>query len=126
MTVGNAYLNFYELYEDAERPWLPFAILLGWIVLANLLTLLGLKKIDFTGMSPGLPHLKNSPVLSNYKKDRESEFQPNSSHKEQSDDYSSSSCYGPQTSKRGYNKMIIVVESRNGLRSFVLTWKERG
>ncbi|KAH7542911.1 hypothetical protein FEM48_Zijuj02G0125400 [Ziziphus jujuba var. spinosa] len=58
------YTNILEMaYLYAERPWLPFAILLGWIVLANLLTLLGLKKIDFTGMSPGLPHLKNSPLL---------------------------------------------------------------
>lgn len=105
MTVGNAYLNFYELAEDSERLWLPFAILLGWIVPANLLTLLRLKKIDLTGMSPSLPHLKNSSMLSNYKKDTEGGFQPNNTNKEQFDEFGSSRYCGTQTLRRGYDKL---------------------
>lgn len=87
MTVGKAYLVFYELSEDAKIPWLPYAILLGWTVIANLLTLLGLKKIEFMGMSQSLPHLKKTPIIRNYKEDRDNKFHSYNSNNEHSDNY---------------------------------------
>ncbi|PON98277.1 ABC transporter, G [Trema orientale] len=67
MTVGNAFLAFYELSGDAKRTWLPYAIPLAWIVITSLLTLLGLKKMQFAETSQSLPHLKNSPAIGRYK-----------------------------------------------------------
>lgn len=104
MTVGNAYLA-YELFEDAERPRLPYVILLGWIAIANFLTLLGQKNTDFTGMSSSLPQLKNNTTISNYMIDTERGFQPYSS-KEQSDDYGYTRHCGPQTSRKEYDNMM--------------------
>jgi hypothetical protein len=75
MTVGNAYMVFYELSQDAKIPWLPYVILLGWIGIANLLTVLGLKKIEFTGTSQSLPHLKKTHIIKKYEEDRETKFQ---------------------------------------------------
>lgn len=105
MTVGNAYLAFYELSGDAKRTWLPYAILSAWIVITSLLTLLGLKKIEFTETSQSLPQLKNSPTIGRYKEDKKSELQTNSSYGEQSADYDSPRLYKPQTSRTGYNEM---------------------
>ena len=75
MTVGNAYLVFYELSQDAKIPWLPYVILLGWIGIANLLTVLGLKNIEFMGTSQSLPNLKKTHIIKKYEEDRETEFQ---------------------------------------------------
>ncbi|KAK7843900.1 abc transporter g family member 14 [Quercus suber] len=75
MTVGKAYMVFYELSQYAKIPWLPYVILLGWIGIANLLTVLGLKKIEFVGMSQSLPRLKKTPIIRKYEEDREKEFQ---------------------------------------------------
>ena len=75
MTVGNAYMVFYELSQDAKIPWLPYVILLGWIGIANLLTVLGLKKIEFTGTSQSLPQLKKTHIIKKYEEDRETKFQ---------------------------------------------------
>ncbi|CAI0551897.1 unnamed protein product [Linum tenue] len=67
MTVGKAYLKFYELSGDTGRPWLPYTILLGWIAMVNFFALLGLKKIEFRGISQSLPHLRrNARVISKY------------------------------------------------------------
>ncbi|GMY21981.1 Brefeldin A resistance protein [Fagus crenata] len=65
MTVGNAYLVFYELSQDAKIPWLPYVILLGWIGIANLLTVLGLKKIEFMGTSQYDEGTKESTAIFN-------------------------------------------------------------
>ncbi|KAI8027101.1 ABC transporter G family member 38 [Camellia lanceoleosa] len=105
MTVGKAYLTFYELYEDTKRPWLPYAILLGWTVIGNLLALLGLKKIEFTGTSQSLPHLRKTPVLSNFKEDTESEFQSMNSYDEHSKDYNTSQYSSARSSPSAYGKM---------------------
>ncbi|KAM3704515.1 hypothetical protein ACJW31_03G010600 [Castanea mollissima] len=75
MTVRKAYMVFYELSQDAKIPWLPYVILLGWIGIANLLTVLRLKKIEFMGMSQSLPRLKKTPIIRKYEEDREKEFQ---------------------------------------------------
>ncbi|GMP39864.1 hypothetical protein CsSME_00010542 [Camellia sinensis var. sinensis] len=105
MTVGKAYLTFYELYEDTKRPWLPYAILLGWTVIGNLLALLGLKKIEFTGTSQSLPHLRKTPVLSNFKEDTESEFQSMNSYNEHSKDYNTSQYSSARSSPSAHGKM---------------------
>ncbi|KAA8545286.1 hypothetical protein F0562_020070 [Nyssa sinensis] len=105
MTVGKAYLVFYELSGDAKRPWLPYAILFGWTVIANLLALLGLKKIEFTVTSQSLPHLKKTPGISNFKEDTESEFQSVSSYSTHSDRYSASRSTRPQRSLSANDKM---------------------
>ena len=67
MTVGKAYMVFYEVSQDAKIPWLPYVVLLGWIEIANFL--------EFTGMSQSLPHLKKTPIIRKYEEDREKEFQ---------------------------------------------------
>ncbi|KAK2977191.1 hypothetical protein RJ640_008816 [Escallonia rubra] len=95
-TVGKAYLSFYELYDDAKRPWLPYAILLGWTLVANLLALMSMKKIEFRGTNQSLPQLKKTPVVSNFTEDAESEFQSVSSHKEHTDDKSASRYTWPE------------------------------
>ncbi|PON69613.1 ABC transporter, G [Parasponia andersonii] len=105
VTVGNAYLAFYELSGDAKRTWLPYAILLAWIVITSLLTLLGLKKIQFAETCQSLPHLKNSPAIGRYKEGKKSEFQTNSSCDEQSADYDSPRHYEQHTPRTAYNKM---------------------
>ncbi|XP_059654383.1 ABC transporter G family member 39-like [Cornus florida] len=106
MTVGKAYLIFYELSEDGKRRWLPFVIILGWTVAANLLALLALKKIEFTATSQSLPHLKKCPVISNFKEDMESGFESDRSPNGHSNDYSSASTYSrPQSLLSAYGKM---------------------
>lgn len=72
-TVGEAYLKFYEFPEDTKKPWLPYIIILGWTVITNLLTLMGLKHIEFTGMSQSLPHLRKNPKFSDYRENTETE-----------------------------------------------------
>jgi hypothetical protein len=83
-------LLFYEIYEDALRPWLPYAILIGWTVLMNVLALLGLKKLEFKGVNQSLPNLRKSPVISNFREDSESESSSVSSHNKHTEDFSSS------------------------------------
>ncbi|KAK3016996.1 hypothetical protein RJ639_006562 [Escallonia herrerae] len=85
-TVRKAYLSFYELYDDAKRPWLAYAILLGWTLVTNLLALMSMKKLEFRGTNQSLPQLKKTPAVSNFTEDTESEFQSVSSHKEHTDD----------------------------------------
>jgi hypothetical protein len=65
-------------------------IILGWTVIVNLLTLLGLKKIEFMGMSQSLPHLKKTSIIRNYKEDKDSEFQLYNSNNEHSDNFGAS------------------------------------
>lgn len=88
MTVGKAYLTFYELSEDAKRTWLPYAILLGWIVLANFLALWGLKNIEFIGTSQSLPYLKKTPKIKDYDDGSESELQTQNTNSNRSDEFS--------------------------------------
>ncbi|XP_031252447.1 ABC transporter G family member 43-like isoform X1 [Pistacia vera] len=88
MTVGKAYLTFYELSEDAKRTWLPYAILLGWIVLANFLALWGLKNIEFTGTSQSLPYLRKTPKIKDYDDDSESELQTQNTNGNSLDEFS--------------------------------------
>ncbi|CAI0552006.1 unnamed protein product [Linum tenue] len=91
MTVGKAYLKFYELSGDTGRPWLPYTILLGWIAMVNFLALLGLKKIEFRGISQSLPHLRrNARVISKYAEDKQEEYGTDTSHSENSTDISTS------------------------------------
>lgn len=97
-TIGKAYLIFSELSDDAKRPWLPFAILLDWILVANLLALLGMKKVKFTGTNQSLPHVKKTPVISNFREDIESELQSVSMNDEYSEDTSGSRYTRPQNS----------------------------
>ncbi|KAF9594335.1 hypothetical protein IFM89_030464 [Coptis chinensis] len=84
MTVGEAYLVFNQLSIDSKLTWLPHVVILGWTVIANLLALLGLKKIEFTGTSPSLPQEKKTTVLSNYKKLNGSIFHSCNSYRKQS------------------------------------------
>ncbi|KAF8401251.1 hypothetical protein HHK36_012183 [Tetracentron sinense] len=105
MTVGKAYLTFNELSEDAGRTWLPYAILLGWIVVANLLALLGLKKIEYTGTSQSLPQLKKTPLISNYKEETENSSHSLSSNKERSDNSGSFRYAKPRNPLPGYGMM---------------------
>ncbi|XP_057493189.1 ABC transporter G family member 31-like [Actinidia eriantha] len=120
MTVGKAYLFFFELSENTQRPWLPYAILLGWTIVANLLALLGLKKIEFTGTSQSLPHLKRTLAWRNFRGDAESEFRSMSSN----DEHYNTPLYGRAPSARskmdngGVEKWIEefrVDLERNGL-----------
>ncbi|CAL1407763.1 unnamed protein product [Linum trigynum] len=91
MTVGKAYLKFYELSGDTGRPWLPYTILLGWIAMVNFFALLGLKKIEFRGISQSLPHLRrNARVISKYAEDKQEEYGTDTSHRENSTDLSTS------------------------------------
>ncbi|XP_077240342.1 pleiotropic drug resistance protein 1-like [Tasmannia lanceolata] len=71
MTVGKAYLAYNELDEESGKAWFPYVILLAWTALANLLALVALKKIEFTGTSQSLPQLKKKPVMRNGKEDTE-------------------------------------------------------
>ncbi|KAJ4836594.1 hypothetical protein Tsubulata_030481, partial [Turnera subulata] len=47
MTVGKAYLAFYQLSEHSERPWLPY-------------------HIEFSGTNQSLPHLQRSQEVNKY------------------------------------------------------------
>ncbi|KAL3725768.1 hypothetical protein ACJRO7_030749 [Eucalyptus globulus] len=96
MTVGKAYLEYYQLSEDAKNPWLPYVVLIGWTFIANFLGLLGLKKIEFTETSQSLPSIRSSPTISNYKKDMEREFQSLESHNEQTNSFEASQISGRQ------------------------------
>lgn len=101
MTVGKAYLAFYQLSEDAEKPWLPYAVLIGWTFVAIFLGLLGLKKIEFTGTSQSLPSIRSSPTISYYEGDMESEFQSLEIHNEQTNSFTAS----PYSGQQIYGKM---------------------
>ncbi|CAK9181175.1 unnamed protein product [Ilex paraguariensis] len=116
MTVGKAYLVYFEISEDTKRPWLPYAILLGWTVAANLLALLGLKKLEFTGTNQSLPHLKKAtPAISKFKEDTESEFQSIGSSNGHYDDYSSSIDFRPPNSALAHGKM----KDNGGVRKWI-------
>lgn len=105
MAVGRAYLIEDELSEDAKILWLPYAVLLGWIVIANLLSVIGLQKIEFTEISQSLPRLNKSPRLRNYKKDTECEFQSTNFNNIQSDNLGASRFFGGQYSNSRYVRM---------------------
>ncbi|KAJ6434620.1 hypothetical protein OIU84_018186 [Salix udensis] len=104
-TVGKAYLSSYELSEDSKRPWLPYVILLGWIAFANILTLFGLKNIEFVERSQSLPYVRKSTTAYNYEEDAGSEFQSNYSFSENSEKYDASTYPSPQSSGTIYRKM---------------------
>jgi hypothetical protein len=105
MTVGKAYLAFHELSEDSKRPWLPYVILLGWIAFANILTLLGLKNIEFVETSQSLPYVRKSTTVYNYEEDADSESQSNYSFSQNSEKYDASTYPSPQNSGTIYRKM---------------------
>ncbi|KAI3439344.1 uncharacterized protein J3R85_004754 [Psidium guajava] len=111
MTVGKAYLAFYQLSEDAEKPWLPYVILIGWTFVANFLGLLGLKRIEFTGTSQSLPSIISSPPISNFKEEMDSGFQSLESHNGQTDSFKASGYSGQQ----GYGK----IRDNNGVENWI-------
>ncbi|KAF8015336.1 hypothetical protein BT93_H0982 [Corymbia citriodora subsp. variegata] len=123
MTVGKAYLKYYQLSKDAENPWLPYVVLIGSIFIANFLGLLGLKNIEFPGTSQSLPSIRSSPTISNYKEDIETEFQSVESHNEQTNSFEASQYSEQQRSGKirdnvGVEKWIEefrVDMERNGL-----------
>lgn len=93
-----------KLSEVAKRPWLSYAILLGWTVLANFLALVGLRNIEFTGASQSLPHLRKTPIIHSSKDYSHSKFQSScSSGSYNSEDFSGYSV--PQKLYSGYNHM---------------------
>ncbi|KAK6911685.1 ABC transporter-like, ATP-binding domain [Dillenia turbinata] len=106
-TVGQAYMTYYELSTDTARTWLPYVILLVWILLANLLTLFGLKKIEFTDTALSLPHQRKTLTISNYKEDTKSEIESASvgSDIERVKNPNASKCLGKQHLPSGYRKM---------------------
>ncbi|WCJ26876.1 ABC transporter G family member 36 [Euphorbia peplus] len=104
MTVGKAYLKYYELSADAEKPWLPYVIILGWIVITNLLALMGLKNIEFTGISQSIPHLRKNPQISNYKEDIETESQSFSSYSDNSNSFETLRYSRAQSADRVHGK----------------------
>ncbi|OMO86213.1 hypothetical protein CCACVL1_09721 [Corchorus capsularis] len=99
MTVGKAYLNFYELSAHSKKTYLPYLIILGWIILTNFLALLALRKIEFTEISQSLPYIRKTTTIHSYKSDdAQSEFQSQDSKSEQLN-YSGTSAYcGQQNS----------------------------
>jgi hypothetical protein len=105
MTVGKAYLAFHELSEDSKRPWLPYVILLGWIAFANILTLLGLKNIEFVETSQSLPYVRKSTTVYNYEEDADSESQSNYSFSQNSEKYDASTYPSRQNSGTICRKM---------------------
>lgn len=123
MTVGKAYLTYFQLSEDAEKPWLPYVVLIGWTFVANFLGLLGQKHIEFTGTSQSLPSIRSSPTISNYEEDMESEFQSPESRNEQTNSFKASRLSGQQrfgkiSDNGGVEKWIEefrVDMERNGL-----------
>ncbi|XP_021692482.2 ABC transporter G family member 37 [Hevea brasiliensis] len=105
MTVGKAYLKFYELSEYARRPWLPYVIILGWTVIANFLALLGLKNIEFAEMSQSLPYLRKTPMISNYREDAENESRSYNSYSENLGHSDASRFSSSKNSWMDYGKM---------------------
>ncbi|OMP09385.1 hypothetical protein COLO4_05497 [Corchorus olitorius] len=99
MTVGKAYLNFYELSAHSKKTYLSYLIILGWIILTNFLALLALRKIEFTEISQSLPYIRKTTTIHSYKSDdAQSEFQSQDSKSEQLN-YSGTSAYcGQQNS----------------------------
>ncbi|GLJ34605.1 hypothetical protein SUGI_0695940 [Cryptomeria japonica] len=55
MSVGKAYLKYYQLLGKKEWLWVSYAILLGWILLTNILALIAMKKIEFKQTNQSLP-----------------------------------------------------------------------
>lgn len=90
MTVGKAYLIFYELYEGYSKPWLPFVIILGWILIINTLAWLGLHKAKFTETSQSLPSHSKTPAVNNYSDNNDSGSQSINCNDENSKDYNDS------------------------------------
>ncbi|KAG8648329.1 hypothetical protein MANES_09G179900v8 [Manihot esculenta] len=105
LTVGQAYLKFYELSEDARRPWLPYVVILGWTLVTNFLALLGLKNIEFSGTSQSLPYLRKTPMISKYREDAENESLSYNNYSENLGNSDTSRFSMPQTSWMGYGKM---------------------
>lgn len=80
MTVGQAYLHFYQLHRDSMKPWHPYVVIFGWILLANMLAMFGLKKLEFVGTRQSLPYVRRTHKRSNYLADIENEFLSESSY----------------------------------------------
>ncbi len=59
MTVGKGYLVFSHLSKDASgKSYVPYAVLVGWTLVANLLSLLALKTVESSQTSQSLSHAK--------------------------------------------------------------------
>ncbi|CAN6343362.1 unnamed protein product [Urochloa humidicola] len=67
MTSGKAYLIYAELFTSVSgKPYVPYMILIGWTLLALLLALMFLNKIEFSQISQSVPQINERKFSKNY------------------------------------------------------------
>lgn len=67
MATGKAYLIYAELLTGVSgKPWVPYTILIGWTLLALLMALIFLNKIEFSQISQSLPQINQRKLSKNY------------------------------------------------------------
>lgn len=72
MATGKAYLIYAELLTGVSgKPWVPYIILIGWTLLALLMALIFLNKIEFSQISQSVPQINQRKLSKNYLYDRE-------------------------------------------------------
>lgn len=73
MIAGKAYLIYAELLTNVSgKPWVPYMIIIGWTLLAQLLALMSLNKIEFPQMSQSVPEINERKLSNNHLYDVES------------------------------------------------------
>ncbi|KAL6847372.1 hypothetical protein ACP4OV_023225 [Aristida adscensionis] len=77
MPSGKAYLIYAELLMSVTgKPWIPYIILIGWTILALLMTLTSLNKIEFSQINQSVPQI-NERKLSFFSRPYESNLSKN-------------------------------------------------
>ncbi|CAL4898614.1 unnamed protein product [Urochloa decumbens] len=67
MTSGKAYLIYAELFTSVSgKPYVPYMILIGWTLLALLMALVFLNKLEFSQISQSVPQINERGFSKNY------------------------------------------------------------
>ncbi|XP_072148351.1 pleiotropic drug resistance protein TUR2-like [Setaria viridis] len=120
MTSGEAYLIYAELFTSVSgKPYVPYIILIGWTLLALLMALVFLNKIDFSQISQSVPQINERKFSKNYLYDVEVYSRSLDGYMEDSTE--SGRYKSQEPPKLATSSTIVISEGENGS---VGSWRE--
>ncbi|RCV18807.1 hypothetical protein SETIT_3G332900v2 [Setaria italica] len=120
MTSGEAYLIYAELFTSVSgKPYVPYIILIGWTLLALLMALVFLNKIDFSQISQSVPQINERKFSKNYLYDVEVYSRSLDGYMEDSTE--SGRYKSQEPPKLASSSTIVISEGENGS---VGSWRE--
>ncbi|PUZ67481.1 hypothetical protein GQ55_3G438700 [Panicum hallii var. hallii] len=120
MASGKAYLIYAELVTSVSgKPYVPYMILTGWTLLALLMALMFLNKIEFSQISQSVPQINERKFSKNYLYDVE--VYSSSLHGYIEDPIESGRYKSLEPPKLASSSKIVISEGENGS---VESWRE--